>query len=1265
MQKHKMKKLIQLLAFIILPYSLIAQSVVIEWLDNDVRYFGNDTIEILSFQDAQYIDGTSIPYYYYSKHLSEEEANNYEYEANISNASSSLLTDISIIDTSSLQSNYKVISHVSSSRHDYTLEIYILPLRKKTGVISRLDSFQLNISTTPVIKNKSLSSLKSSSYFADNSVLASGTWVKVAVDETGIYKLTYDDLSSMGITPEKVSVFTSLPGKLYTMIDDYVDDLQEIAIYDNGSYILFYGQSQDVWNYNSSSKQYVHTQHPFWNTNYYFITSDAGKQKRISTASTPSGTSTKTYTTYDDYDFVEPEESNFSAISDEVAVSGDDWYSNFLYNGESYTHIFSFDNIVKESSTMKMDILARSLDYTPKITTYIDDQSQESVSFSTTSNSSGAKIAYEKTRTYTFIPTSEEISAKATFSCSSSTAFGLVDYFSVFVKRYLIFSDKYLFFRNKPTSDDIVTYEISNASSVSLLWNVSDAFNVTSINTSLSGSTLSFNTVGNECDEYVAINTSVEFSKPTVVETVSNQNIHGTDVPDMVIVTVDELKEVAEKIADIHSDLDVLILSQNEIFNEFSGGKADVTAIRWMCKMFYDRSEDDDKFKYLLLLGDGDVNNRMYEDDCSIVMTYQSDESLAQSTTYVSDDYFGLLDDSEGNSIGQYDRVDIGIGRIPINSVREGEEVVNKLKTYIANKKRATWKNSVCFVADDDSGYQENADDIAEKIRQNYQAFSVKKVYLDAFNQESEANGDYYPEAKELSDKYINEGTLIWTYVGHGSPTTLAVEKIMYLSDVNSFNNIANLPFWVTATCDYCPYDNNDEETSGERILLNPDGGGIGTFSTTRIVYSNDNYTMTNSLFNYILGHNPETNEKWTIGDAVRLAKKSIGTGVNKRKYVLIGDPALKLSYPDSRWSVETDSINYCYVDKYENPYTDTIKALSKMSVCGYIEQLDGSIDTDFNGTVYITIYDKISELTTLQNDDDASSPMTFDMWNSVIFNGKSIVTNGRFNLSLIVPKDIDYTVGNGRIEYYATSDDVEANGYYEDFNIGGFNSDYTLDTIGPEVELYMNSTTFKDGGEVNSDPMLIAILSDESGINTSDNSIGHDITIKLNNDPSTITSINSSYTTNSETYKKGTVNYQLTDLDDGEYTLTFKVWDVQNNSTTKNINFVVNKDVDPKISSIVCYPNPLSLSSDDYIYFKVNHDRPEATLKLTLEIFDCTGRVVYNESQNSYSSSDNVVFNCSPTSISLKYGLYFYRIKMDDGNRVSKGKSERLLVMP
>ncbi len=1247
-----MKKILQILLFLFIPFSLTSQTITLQWSENRIIYIGEDSVEVMAFDGAHY-DGTHMPYYHNSIEISDDEAASYEYNFSISDLVFTPINSEVSIDNNFLTDDFQVYGKMTTSRRVSFLDVTIIPFKLENKKLFRLESFKLNIEKHPIIKLKS-----ATGWFANNSLLSTGKWCKVGVKKDGIYKLTYRQLQDMGIEPSQASFFTKTPGMESTIIQDYVDDIKEIPVYDGGDYILFYAQGPDTWNYNNTKDIFEHEQHLFSNENYYFISSDVGEAKRIKARTEPVGTSTKTYTTYVDYDFYEPEEYN-------IGQSGREWYSDEITSGNSITHTFNFDQVIQSTAKLNVRVLAQSYSSDNYLSISVDGQKKMDIILSAVESSGTTDLASYQSEIYSFVPVGNNVEVQLTYTSQENTAKAYVDYFAVELLRELTLENSHILFRNKSVSDNLVTYEISNANANTLIWDVSNAFDVRSVSSTLNGTKSSFLAVDNAAYEFVAVDLNSSFLSPDIYGSVENQNLHATAVPDMVILTDESLLSVAEDLADIHrkkDSLDIFIVTQHKIFNEFSGGKADVTAIRWFMKMLYDKSADTDKFKYLLILGDGSYNNRLYEKGSNVavepglIMTYQSIESLYGSTSYISDDYFGLLDDDEGypvitnattkeTYIDKFDKVDIGIGRIPINTVTEGNNVVNKIKTYLDNNKRTVWKNRICLVADDGDNnvHVDDADKLAEKLRRENPGMAIKKVYIDAFEEQSDYNGSSVPDAKKLSDKYMEEGTLIWSYTGHGSPVALSGEQMMRLTDIVALKNIDNLPIWLTATCDFTPYDHNNILSAGENVILNPSGGGIALFTTTRLVYSSSNYVISNNFYSHIM-KSDANGDKLRLGDVVRLTKQATGTGANKRKFTLIGDPALHLNNVDALWEVKTDSINGQSVALF----SDTIKALSQMTISGHIAKSDGSLDTDFTGLIYPIIYDKISEFTTLANE-GGSQKKDFVMWNSVLYSGKTSVTKGRFTFSFLMPKNMDYSVGQGRIEYYATSEKAEANGYYEDFYIGGFNSDFEADNEGPKIDLYFNSKAFSDGDVVNPNSLLIAEISDSSGINTSDNFIGHTMTIMLDNDSKTLTDINSSYATNDDDFTRGTVAYRLNNLEEGTHTLQLKAWDMQNNSSTKEVTFQVKNDGRPEIASVYCYP----VSSGETMRFIAVYEDSDKSLTVKLNVFDASGQVVYSNGDYSYSPSNEIYFDWKDLNL-LHQGLYFYRITIDDGNGVS-----------
>lgn len=1238
------------------PILLFAQSITLNWTDDSYMTYGDDSLIVKAFEGAEYLDGSHLPYYRYSKSLSTSDYTNTKYSFALENEKYLEVNNIDEQQLAYISNEFNIIGKAVSSRSTYSLDIIVFPFKLIDNKIYKLISFDLDIRKTANITTKS-----DITRFVDNSVLVDGNWIKVAVNETGIYQFTYNELSDLGLDPTRVSIFTSLSGPLSTMIDTYSDDLQEIATYDNGSSFLFYAEGQDKWVYNTSTSRYEHNQHPYDNQNYFYLTSDKGSHLQIPLSELIDGESTTNYTTFCDYAAVEPQ-------LESISHTGDDWYSEALYDGQSFSHSFTFDNLVLEPSILDITVAARSISNDHYMKIYADDILQETISLSTTSSSSTAMDAYEATKSYEIVPTSNTITVSMAFECEESTAMSWVDYFYLNVKRELSMTDNQLLFRNIPSDDDIVSYTLSRTTSTTQIWNVSDIFGVKQmVQDSNTGNTISFKSYDDTESQFVAVNIDEEFPSPTVIGTLENQNLHGEETPDMVIVTVDDYMLAAEKLAKIHRDkgMSVLVVDQYKIFNEFSSGKADVTAIRWFMKMFYDRYTDENNLKYLLFFGDADQNNRLYEGhDYPMVMTYESDNSLNPSESYVSDDYFGLLDDTEGDgsNIELLDKVDIGIGRIPIKSLQEGYDVVEKIYNYIYSSKQTAWSNQICFLADDkdQNTHINDADEIAEMVRSANPGFAIKKIYFDAFVREEVNKSYYYPDAKDLSDSYIENGTLIWTYSGHGSPNELADEIITKKNDIVKYSNTDNLPLWLTASCDFCPYDHNDYVSSGESVLLSSIGGGIGLFTTTRLVYSSSNKTITKNFYYNVFSSDPDTGENLCLGDILRLTKNITGTGANKRKFIFIGDPALQLHSAELNKSVETTHVNNIDIDQF----SDTLRALDNVTISGSINT-NGNIDSTFSGTVYITIYDKINAVQTLANDNSSSGSAQryFYVWNSILYQGNTVVENGLFTCSFILPKNMDYTFGKGRIEYFAINEDHKINGYNEDIYFGGINEDLVDDTEGPEVTAYMNSSRFVDGGDVSTSPTFMAEISDLSSINTSSNTFGHNMTLTLNNDASTEVVVNSNFFFDSGDLTKGTLSYQFDDLTEGDYTAKLKVWDMQNNSSSTSINFHVADDAMPSISSVYCYPSTTSLSSDEVVRFVVYYEDDITDNDVQLSVLDSEGRIVYQSQDYLVSADNEFYFEWEPKASALPAGLYLYRVTIYNNSNLLQSKSQKLVI--
>ncbi|HKK67877.1 MAG TPA: type IX secretion system sortase PorU, partial [Bacteroidales bacterium] len=396
------------------------------------------------------------------------------------------------------------------------------------------------------------------------------------------------------------------------------------------------------------------------------------------------------------------------------------------------------------------------------------------------------------------------------------------------------------------------------ASESDVVWDVTDPVGVTGMQTEINGGTLTFTARSQEIKEYVAFSLSHSLPQPEFIENVDNQDLHATSPAEMVIVAPAQFAGQANRLATIHnqhSNLSVVVAERNKIYNEFSWGHPDPGAIRGFLKMLYDRAGENanETPKLLLLFGDGTYDNRHIDNTpASPLPTYQSDNSIYQTSTFVTDDFFGFLDDNEGADL-RNDRLDIGIGRFPVSSPEQAENAVNKSEAYLLNQEPGKWKNKLTFIGDDGDFniHIRDADRLTQKIAANHEQFNLNKIYFDAFKMTTGATGKEFPGAKTEVMQAISEGTLILNYTGHGSENNLAHEKIITRTDINGWNNRDKLPLFITATCEFSRFDNHNHTSAGEEVFLNPNGGGIALLSTTRIVYSSLNFTLNNAFYNH------------------------------------------------------------------------------------------------------------------------------------------------------------------------------------------------------------------------------------------------------------------------------------------------------------------------------------------------------------------------------------------------------------------------------
>lgn len=1077
----------------------------------------------------------------------------------------------------------------------------------ETNTVRLLTRFILEINYAPVQKSS-----KTISSWVSSSVLAEGKWVKIRTAKSGIHKITYDELQSWGLEdPSQPRIF----GNGGRMVPEYnssaqPDDLKEIpirlfsgsdGIFNSGDYMLFYAEGPVTWRYDTTSGMFVHAKHLYDDSTYYYLTS--GPVHEIEITGSPSGTPDYITSEYDDYRYHEQESEN-------LIKSGREWYepipigttNNFYFDvqdrDETVPVRFRTRVAGRSANGMNFQISVGNADAgnitIPGVSlgSYTSDYARAVLSdFTLLAGDQNLNIGID-------VSTSDPANSKA-----------WLDYIDVNFRRKLQYSGTPFTFRDiQSTTGGILTeYRIETQTQDLHVWDITDIHNVQEVTLMYNGGTASFKAVADTLKEYIVFSgdnfPGVEVSKMNV----PNQNLHAAGKADMLIVTYPAFLEQAEALAQLHRDLDqlrILVATTDQIYNEFSSGSRDAGAIRNFVRMFYTRAvSPEDMPKYLLLFGDGSYDNRSgHPGNTNFIPTWQSQNSLSPTRSFVSDDFYGLMDADEGGSFGL---VDIGIGRLPVKTAEEAEIILSKIRQYTSPEARGSWRNMVCFIGDDEDSniHMRDANTLAGYVENNYPSFNIDKIYLDAYKQVTTSSGDRYPEVNLAINKRVQDGSLIVNYVGHGNERGLAHERILGIEDINEWKNTPRLPLFVTATCEFSRFDDVDREitgeispkpSAGEWVLLNPDGGGIALLTTTRLVYSSPNFVLNQNFYKYIFATN-SSGRRNTLGDALRFTKNISGSGINKRNFTLLGDPALTLAYPE--YYVVTDSINHQPVSLS----TDTLKALSLVNISGHITDNTGTTITSSEGFVNPVIFDKSREIKTLAN--DGGSPMNFWVQDNILFNGKASITNGHFNFTFLVPKDINYLPGYGKLGYYAEIDSTDAFGSYQDIIIGGYNQSTGSDTTGPEIHLFINDTLFIHGGITGPDLTLLAKVSDPSGINTTGNGIGHDLIAVLDGDESNPVLLNNSFEYDLNSYQSGTVSYAFFNVEPGNHTLWLKAWDNLNNSSTAEIPFVVDAGSKGIIRNIMNYPNPFT--DNTQITFEHNLAGKEFNVEIRIFRFD------------------------------------------------------------
>ncbi len=1241
--------------FSIVSYS--QNTIFLNWISTD-----ENGVKLETFENSTYLqDHQGLPSYQRMTKLKSSEY----YEIELFDIEYTSISEIEKIKLSNLDVSDSIIysSDVLKSANNYYSRILVFPYIKTENNYKKITKFSYRSN-----KKRFFNKIKKKSATI-NSVLKDGDWYKISVSENGVFQLTFSDLQTLGINTNNLNVnsirlYGNGGGMLARLNSDFRhQDLQENAIeivdknsngiFESGDYLLFYGEDVDQWKpYDNYIGKYHHYKHLYDDFNYYFITiNGTANSKRIGDYTN----SNKGEIEYNDkFNFHEFHEEDLTNL----IKSGEQWYGEEFDADLSQTFSFSTPNIVDNSTVhVKANIASRAFS-TPNFS--FDYNNSEFMNIDIGVVVSGFLDDYAKTTSVSgqFSAVSDNLNIDINFNRNSSSHKGWLNYIEVCGFRDLTMSGSQMTFRKTISSGFNQTSGliIENVMPSLKVWRVTDPTNVTNHDLSFdTPNTANFGynmSIGLSDEKFIAFD-GMEYKTPNLLAYLPNQNLHGDVDVEMLIVSHPDFLSAAQNLADFHLQKDgskCKVVTPQQVFNEFSSGKQDISAIRDYCKYLYDLP--DRMFKYLLIIGDAsyDPKDRI-PNNTNFVITYQSNNSLGPLDTYSTDDYFGYLDNNEGEL--NNDLVDIGIGRLPAKTLQEANNMVNKIIHYYDKESMGSWRNYAAFIADDGDDtdgniHMDQSDNLCDIIDDNYNNYNFDKLYLDIFNQESTPAGPRSEGCRNAINRRIDKGALIVNYTGHGGESGLTSERIIDIDQIQEWKNYDRLPLFVTATCEFGRLDNPELTSGGEHIILSPDGGGVALLTTTRYVFSYANNFLNtnfiNSLFEKTNGNYP------TLGDILLQTKVLSGTSINSKKFTLLGDPMMSLAYPE--YGIKTTII------------PDTLSALEKVTFEGEIIDEDSVKVSSFNGEIDIIVFDK--EFTATTQGQQSSTPMPYKKQDNIIYKGKSSVTNGVFSFTFIVPKDIDYNLDFGRISYYAAESvqNTDASGWNESFIVGGVSSNIIPDDMGPSIQLYMNDKQFVSGSITNSTPVFLAFLEDSSGINTVGNGIGHDITITLDGETSNKVILNDYYEAELDNYQKGKVEYLLNELDPGLHTIDFKVWDVHNNSSEATLEFVVASTEDFVIEHLLNYPNPFTTNTSFYF----EHNRPNQNLEVQIQIFTVSGKLV----KTINSLQTNTGFRVGPISWdgrddfqdNIARGTYIYKLKVKDMNGEFIEKLEKLVIL-
>lgn len=1178
----------------------------------------------------------------------------------------------------------EVILRNSIERSNISAYMEITPIVNDRGVFKKITAFTLNYQYGSSNRNSR------NNQDITNSVLASGTWHKFYVDKSGVFRLSKSFLNSIGVNtnvdPRNIKLYGNGGAMLPKPNDEFYPlDLTENAIqfvgeedgvFNDEDFILFYAEGPTEFDEDSNTNINLYS-----DKSYYFINTDGAFGKRIEPLVQPEGDVAIEVNTFQDYQFHEVDENNLGKI-------GRRWFGERFDIENEKSFNFTFPNIVTtEPARVRVFGAGVSESTSTTMQIVLNGTLVNTLNFNAVED---PILAFANAYQNTMDLTGPDVSVDLIYDNNGNpSAFGYLDFISIEATRGLIFDGNQFDFRNENVAltPGIVEYTLSNASNVQAVWDITDKFNVRSVSNADQSQDLIFNDLAGREKKYVTVTNTDYFQPLRDANTdVSNQNIKGTiflnnqgefeDV-DYIIVARRNYLTQAERLAQINRDkyfLNVKVVLLEDIYTEFSSGNADISAIRNMVKYVYDNASLPSKrLKYLCLFGDAsyDYKDRI-SNNTNIIPIWNSKESFSLTSSFISDDFYGLMDDNEGELLSQ-ERLDIAVGRMLVDTPQRAKEIVDKVEAYYAEEAFGSWRNNFVVVSDDvdkqwEKILQNTTDAIGNEVTSEKPFMNVIKIHTDSYQQEATASGERYPAVNKALKDALEVGALVVNYFGHGGEDGLAAERIFTKNDAQDIRNICKFNLFVTVTCEFTKFDNPQRQTSGEFTYWNKEGGAIALITTTRQIFVTSGVGYNEILEGYLFNYG--SNDYPSMAEALRLTKNDNALSGNPQKPLVffIGDPAMKLGF--ARPEVRLTQINDIDINAQNEP----LKALDRVKMSGEVYDTSGNFLSNYNGVVTATVFDKEIDRQTLANNGTLENgqliKLDFKTLGETIFKGQATVTEGRFEFEFVVPRDIGIPVGPGKVSFYSKQDNIldDKSGYSFDIQVGGINENAEEDNVGPVINLFMNDENFVSGGITNEQPTLLAKLQDDNGINTA-SGIGHDIVAIIDGDETNPFVLNDYYQADVDDFQNGKLSYPFRDLEPGLHTLSLKAWDVYNNSSTAEIEFLVkDKDDELVITNVLNYPNPFI----DYTEFWFNHNSSEV-LDVSVQIFTVSGKLVRTLNGQttgggkvSSSLSKDIVWDGRDDfGDKIGKGVYIYKLKVRS-NTLNKQveKIEKLVIL-